>query len=363
MVLRHLRLRDFRNLASVDLDLPTGLLVLEGENGQGKTSLLEAMACLAWGRSFRTSHDRILVRQGGGGFHVEGRVSTRNGEKTISLGYEADRRRIFRQGGTDLSRRGGALSDLKIVLFTPEDLGLLKGGPESRRRYLDWDLGQADPVYRDTLQRYYHVLRQRNRLLYQGRSRPLPEAELEPWSTALAESAVEVVRWRQQVIFSLQETVVDLHRALTGREGMGVAYLPQYTGALEAKDFQRHLQRLAAAERRRGTTLLGPHRDDLRVTLGERDLRLFGSQGEQRTVAIVLKQAALAFLTRILGETPLLLLDDVLSELDPHRREALLERTPAAQTVLTTAEPLRWPPVATRLRIRSGCVLSPEAGI
>lgn len=363
MVLRRLRLRDFRNVASLDLDLPTGLLVLEGENGQGKTSLLEAMACLAWGRSFRSSHDRVLVRQGTAGFHIEGRVSTGSGEHTISLAYQAGGRRMFRQGGTDLSRRGGVLSDLKIVLFTPEDLGLLKGGPENRRRYLDWDLGQADPLYRDALQRYYHVLRQRNRLLQQGRSRPLPEAELAPWSAALAESAVEVVRWRQQAVSSLVGTAAEAHRALTGREGLGLAYLPHYTGPLETEAFQRQLQRLAAAERRRGSTLLGPHRDDLGVALGERDLRLYGSQGEQRTAAIVLKQAALAFLHHTLGEVPLLLLDDVLSELDPRRREALLERTPAAQTILTTAELRRWPPAATRLRILGGCVLPPEGGI
>lgn len=363
MLLRRLRVKEFRNLAAVDLQLSPGMLVLEGENGQGKTSLLEAIACLAWGRSFRTSQDRILLREGAAGFHIEGSLVTGSGEKSITLGYDRTGKRLFRQNGQDLARKSGFLSALKIVLFTPEDLGLLKGGPENRRRFLDWDLGQADPLYRDSLLRYYHVLRQRNRLLHQGLSRPLPQAELVPWNEALAAAAVSVMHWRGEALASLQDAATDLHHTISGRGGFRVTYLPQYTGLVEASAFLSSLDRIAAAERKRGVTLLGPHRDDLGVCLGNRDLRVFGSQGEQRTAAIVLKHAALFFLSQVLGEAPLLLLDDVLSELDPPRRQALLSLSPAAQRILTSAEPLPWPPATRRLLVRRGQVIGPEAGI
>jgi len=334
MIVEELHLERYRNAALADVAFDAGLTLVTGPNAQGKTNLLEAVYLLATGRSHRTSRAEELVAFGEPFALLRARIRRPSG--TFQLSARVEGGRVVRQRDGKLLRRGqDPLGDFGAVLFAPEDLLALKGAPAERRRLLDLDVGQASPVYRQAYLRYGQVLRQRNALL--RRYEQPPRDLMSTWDVAWAQAALALTAERSR----LAERLLPHFARRYGEIAGGGAAALHYEPSLQAQDAQGAMTALAqrrAEELRRRTSLLGPHRDDLRVESDGRDLRLYGSQGEQRTALVAFKLAAVSLLGEGVGGPPVLLLDDVLSELDQERRRNLLLAATGTQTIVTTTE-------------------------
>ncbi len=334
MIVETLSLESWRNVAEVEVAFDEGLTLFTGPNAQGKTNLLEAVFLLATGRSHRTARPDELIAFGRQRAYLRARIRRPSGE--YQLGARIEGGRVVRQREGKLFRRGqDPLGDFAAVLFAPEDLLAFKGAPADRRRLLDLDVGQDSLAYRQSHQRYGHVLRQRNALL-RSYERP-PQELLATWNSAWAGAALALTHERERLIERLQPHFAARSAEISGGPPATLTYEP----SLKAADPQQALAALAERreeELRRRTSLLGPHRDDLRAEIGDRDLRLYGSQGEQRTVLVAFKLATVSLLAEGAAGPPVLLLDDVLSELDQDRRRNLLLAATGTQTIVTTTE-------------------------
>jgi DNA replication and repair protein RecF len=342
---RELRLRQYRNFERLDLELPAAGVALIGDNGAGKTNLLEALYYLEIFRSFRDVPDERLVRFGEDTFFVRGlfeETGGRGATREITAGYDRRaRRKRVTVDGSEVERLGDALGAIGAVVFAPSDLALVAGGPAERRRYLDIMLSLSAPAYLAALQRYRHVLRQRTALLRQQAER----IELAPWDDALVETGAEIIlaraRWTEERAAGFADRVT----AIGGGSGAALAYassvpLPARLDVAELRSvFAAMLQRLAPRERERGVTLAGPHRDELTIrTAGGVDLRDFGSGGQRRTAAIALRMVEADTIRETRRVEPIVLLDDVFAELDPGRSGRILELLEAegrGQVILT----------------------------
>ncbi len=353
MFLSHVSLFDFRNYAELDLRLERSTSVLSGGNAQGKTNLLEAVALCALARSPRTQQAADMVRFGQPAARVTCQVHTGSAaaelETRILAGGEGGGRstKRFRLNGRDRSA-GEVVGHLRVVLFGPDDLQLVKGSGEGRRRFLNTLLSQLDPRHARLLSQYQHLLDQRNALLRAVREGRQARADLDYWSDALAAGGAEVMVDRQRRLLEIQPVAAAFHRELTDdAERLELRYRPAGARIGEAPlEVVREQLRAAMAAAReeeigRGQTVVGPHRDDVDVWLDDHEARLFASQGQQRTVVLSLKLAELHYLAERTGEQPVLLLDDVMSELDPARRERLLAALEPGPQALITAADLR----------------------
>lgn len=356
MRMTSLRLRDFRGYRQVLLTPPEGVTVLVGENGAGKTNLLEAVHLCCLGRSHRTANDRDMIRQGQETAAVQLTVERRDGrhEVGVRLFENARRRKVVFVNGKTAPRMGELMGHATCVIFSPEDLALVKEGPQARRRFLDMLLSQQQRAYFYALQTYMTALKQRNALLKQGEIRQLPA-----WDEQLAAAAEPVVRLRRETADQLSARARIHYHYISGREEE--VFSMKYTGSLAdsgaiARDMLRGLQATREEELRRQVTVFGPHRDEIDLTLSGAGLRAFGSQGQMRTAALSMKLAAFDLLEAAQGEPPLLLLDDVLSELDPERRRRLIARIGRAQALLTCTDQGDF------IGARPSCVLKVENG-
>lgn len=356
MRLTALRLRDFRGYGQVMLSPPEGVTVLVGENGAGKTNLLEAVHLCCLGRSHRTSADKEMIRRGQETAAVQLTVERRDGrhEVGVRLFENARRRKVVYVNGKTVSRLGELMGHATCVIFSPEDLALVKEGPQVRRRFLDMLLSEEQKAYFYALQTYMTALKQRNALLKQGDLR-----SLSAWDEQLAAAAAPVVRLRRAACEQLHQRSATHYRYIGGREEESFSL--RYRGALaESEQVENDMLAGLRASRdediRRETTCFGPHRDDLDLTLMGEPIRAFGSQGQMRTAALAMKLAAFDLLEAHQGEPPLLLLDDVLSELDPDRRRRLIARIGRAQALLTCTDQ------ADFIGARPACVLRVENG-
>jgi DNA replication and repair protein RecF len=349
MHLASLQLRDFRNLEEQRLSFPPQGVAIIGDNGQGKTNLLEAIYYLEIFRSFRGAPDEQLVRFGGEVFRAEGAVE--GGDMPVSIAAAFDRRRRKKKvtlDGAEPERLGDALGRLGAVVFSPSDVLLVAGSPSLRRRYLDIVLSLAVPSYLGALQRFRQALAQRNALLRQG----APVAQVTAWDDGLVAWGSRVTATRAHWV---GEHAADFARHYAEIAG-GAAGRLEYEvsiGEANADDelrerYRRELRRVADREARRGMTLIGPHRDDLAVSAqgaaggGCIDLRVFGSGGQQRTAAVALRMIEADTIQATRGRDPILLLDDVFAELDPGRSRRILEwieREEAGQVILTAPKP------------------------
>jgi DNA replication and repair protein RecF len=332
MFLERLALTDFRNYAGLRLELTAPLTVLSGANAQGKTNLLEAVALLALARSPRCAHDGEMVRAGAAEAVVRGEIGRRvRPPVAIGLTLRRDGGKSVRVDGQPRARLGEAIGELAVVYFGPGDLKLVSGSPGDRREFLNTCLGQCSPSYLAALAAYRGVLRQRTALLRAGLGRRVDENLLLALDDGLSQRAAELMSQRAAWVAQLALEAAEAHGRLTdGRESLAVVYQPHLRlepGADPAD--------LAQAVRR-GLTLAGPHRDDLKLSIDGLPARTYGSQGQQRTAALALKVAELRVMSRTLGESPLLLLDDVLSELDRGRRAQVLALGEEAEQVLLT---------------------------
>lgn len=344
MFLRRLDLTDFRNYESLRLELDRPLTVFVGRNAQGKTNILEAVLLLALTRSPRTSRDGEMVRHECQEAVVRGEIDRRRREPvSVSIGLRADGAKTVKIDGQTVRKLTEAVGQVNVVLFGPEELRLVSGGPDLRRGYLNACLGQTSPRYLDALGDYRTVLRQRNSLLRRARESDLDPELLLAYDDRLAADAAVLMGHRIAAVARLEEQARAVHDRLSGHgERLSLAYrpsvpLPAEEGepALAAAVAQWLIAR-RSEELRRGVTVVGPHRDDLAIAIDGGEARTYGSQGQQRTAALALKMAELRLVAEAIGEPPLLLLDDVLSELDGHRRAAVMELVDEADQVLVT---------------------------
>lgn len=344
MYIETLRLHDFRSYRQVLLTPPRGTTVFVGENGTGKTNLLEAVHLCCLGRSHRTSNDREMIRMGAETCAVQVRVQREDGADTVGVRLfmpGEKKRKLLHINGKTASRTGELMGHVTCVMFSPEDIELMRGAPQGRRRFLDMLLSQCGAGYYYALQTYNSALKQRNALLHAIARREARVSQLEVWDDQLAAAAVPVVKARQYAAGSLCQLARGHYAHIGGRENEVFAL--RYVGHLaESASPAEDLRQLLAARReedlRRETTTAGPHRDDLLLTLAGEDMRAFASQGQMRTAVLALRLSEVDMLTQRQGESPLLLLDDVLSELDAGRRTRLLERITGIQTLLTCTD-------------------------
>ncbi len=336
MHVEHLWLKDFRSYPSVDLELTSGLCAVLGPNGVGKSNLLEAIGYLALLESFRGAPTEALVRAGSMSAVVRGTVRSEEREQLIEAELVPSGRNRILVNRQRLTRARDLMGAVRVTVFSPDDLALLKGGPGLRRTYLDQLLVSLDPrndALRSELER---ALRQRNALLKQTRGRLDEAAELtlEVWDAKVVAAGEELARRRAEVVARIEPVVVAAYGDVAGApEPISLRYeAPWREVGLAAA-----LRAARADELRRGVTLVGPHRDDLVVALNGLPARTHASQGEQRSLALALRLASHRLVHEVVGTPPVLLLDDVFSELDPDRSAALLGSLPPGQTFLSTA--------------------------
>jgi DNA replication and repair protein RecF len=365
VVLRSLALRDFRNLARLDLTFPPTGVAIVGANGQGKSNLLEAVYYLHLLRSVRNARDVDVVGFGAPGFYISARTEG-GAHREISVGFErAGRRKRVKLDGVEPPRLSEALGALPCVLFSPGDAELVAGAPSARRRYLDIMLALSSRPYLAALQRYRHALAQRNAALRDaqrhGGGRGVggggAEHRVAVWEVPLAEHGA--VMWRERVAWATaaSEPFASLCRAIGEHGHVAMRYATTLSPASNderdvAAALARALEEKRALDIRRGLTHAGPHRDDVALTLDGRELRAFGSAGQQRTAAIALRLLEGETLRERLGAAPLLLLDDPFAELDAQRAARILELLAEhgmGQTLLTVPRESDIPPALTRL--------------
>lgn len=346
MYLKTLHLRHFRNYQDQQVDFIAPKTILVGNNAQGKSNLLEAVELLATLRSHRMARDRDLVRETEAVGQITAIVERQAGIVDLALTLRRQGRRSVALNSEYLRRHLDFLGVLNAVQFSSLDLELVRGGPEQRRHWIDTLLIQLEPIYAYILQQYNQVLRQRNALLKRRIETHDPRQELEElavWDAQLAAVGSRVIRRRSRAIERLAPIATAWHSSISdSTEILQVKYAPNVPFTQDRPEdvqqaFLEKIEQRAIAEQHQGTTLVGPHRDEIELTINQTPARQYGSQGQQRTLVLALKLAELKLIEEVIGEPPLLLLDDVLAELDLNRQNQLLEAIQDRfQTLITT---------------------------
>lgn len=344
---KRIELTDFRNFSRAELRLDKGLNLFLGLNAQGKTNLLESIYAASAGGTYRAARDADMIRWGRELFRIDLEVERYPLPVRIEFSVSAAGRRFARVNGSQRVRPSELGDYLNVVMFTPDDLSLVKGAPSERRRFLDREIGQVSPAYRDWLDTYNRALSQRNALLKQmgERGRGGDAHLLRAWDDQLVGAGARITMRRSQVVADLSARAHTAHTGIAADAlELALIYCPSVECGAGLDDtaaaFRRRLSELAVAEVARGATLVGPHRDDIRFELDGVDVASFGSQGQQRSVVLALKLAEVGFVTHRAGQKPVLLLDDVLSELDAGRRTRLMELVETGcQALITSVEP------------------------
>jgi DNA replication and repair protein RecF len=341
MRLSRLRLHNHRNYAQLDLRPGPLVNVFIGPNGQGKTNLLEAVAMLALSSSPRARRESEVVGPVGPGSRIEAEVETDGLRRELAITLDVEGERARRTIEVDGARRRAfdLPGHFRVVLFWPDDLGLVKGGPDLRRRFLNQMLVQVEPGYARAIAGLRRVLEQRNSLLKRIASGEGGEDMLDAWNQELVKVGSEIAGARSRAVSEMAPEAARCHAEIGAGERLQI----DYEGPPE--NLAKAVNNSLAEDLRRGTTSIGPHRDDIRILLDGQDARAYASQGQQRTAVVSLKLAEAALIHRRAGERPVLLLDDVLSELDGERRAALLgEVAGGGQVIVTSVEAGPFPP-------------------
>jgi DNA replication and repair protein RecF len=387
MYLKSLELRNFRNYAAQSIDFTAAKTILLGDNAQGKSNLLEAVELLSALKSHRTSRDRDFVLDGTPMAQIVGQLRRETGDVELAMTLRETGRRSVAQNGVGLRRQLDFLGTLNMVQFSCLDLDLVRGGPDERRRWLDGLLVQLEPIYAYVLQQYAQVLKQRNALLKQmqraltkrdrlaldgGDLPAMPDPQdLALWDAQLAVAGVRVMRRRARAIARLAPIAEAWHRSISGhKETLEIRYCPNVSmlndqpGDIQTA-FLEKIQARSMAEKYQGSSMVGPHRDEVEFAIDGTPARQYGSQGQQRTLVLALKLAELKLIEEVIGEPPLLLLDDVLAELDLSRQNQLLEAIQDRfQTLITTTHlgsfDAQWLDSSQILYVESGRLLTQD---
>lgn len=354
MYLEKLILENYRNYAFLSQNFSSLVNVIIGKNAQGKTNLLEAIYYLSIGKTYRPARDAQLIRWGYDFFRIRGEVQNKYGTAGMEIKYGNTNpvSKEIKINGLKISKTADLLGNITAILFAPEDLNFIKGSPLDRRRLLDSDIAQVNPSYYGKMQKFNRILNQRNHLLKRVQEKRRVENELEIWDQQYIQICEEIIIKRIQVLEKISPLTRLMQRRLTnGQENLEIKYLFNRQKELKKIEgikgiLEEEQEKNRAEELKRGITLFGPHRDDLLLTLNGSDIKLFGSQGQHRTAVLAIKLAELEFFKAESGEYPILLLDDVMSELDGERKDYLIHtiQDKAIQCFITTTEdhPFSW---------------------
>lgn len=332
MLIESLELKNFRNYQSLIMDFDAKTNILYGDNAQGKTNILEAVYLSGTAKSHKGSKDREMIRFHEEEAHIKLMVKKQDLSYRIDMHLKKQKPKGIAINGIPIKKASELFGIVNLVFFSPEDLNLIKNGPSERRRFLDMELCQLDKIYVHHLVNYNKVLAQRNQLLKNLEIRPEFMETLDIWDMQLVQYGKKLIERREGFVKELNKIIYQIHKKLSGnREELRMDYEPN----ISSDGFEAAVKKARERDIRFRTTNVGPHRDDISFFIGDIDIRRFGSQGQQRTSALSLKLAEIEIVKRIIGDMPILLLDDVLSELDSHRQNQLLNSLEQIQTIIT----------------------------
>lgn len=338
MQVKRVTLKNFRNYGELSVDFAPGFNLISGKNGQGKTNLVEAVMLCALTKSPRTSRDDDMRRDGTEDAEVELLIERKFGELRLSCTLSEALKKNFFINGNKVSKVSDVFGNLVAVYFSPADLKVVSGGPADRRDFIDTDISQLSGYYYSILQRYNKVLEQRNKLLKTSPSRAAIEDQIEVWDRQLAVLAGHIVKTRKSFIKKLTPHAKAIMSEITrGEDELDIYYSgPKGETSDEIRDEILHALKFnLSKDIELGYTTVGPHRDDLKFELNSKDTKIYASQGQQRSIALALKIAELEVFEKELGEKPVLVLDDVFSELDSSRQRLLYKKLGGTQVMMT----------------------------
>jgi DNA replication and repair protein RecF len=332
MIIKSLELENFRNYETLSLNFDSGTNILYGDNAQGKTNILEAIYISATTKSHKSSKDRDIIKFGSDEAHIRTYVVKDGLENRVDMHLRKSKTKGIAINGQKIKKAAQLLGLLNVVFFSQEDLSIIKDGPTQRRRFVDMELCQLDSVYLNNLNNYNKIVNQRNKLLKEMTFNPSLRDTLFVWDSQLVSYGIKIIERRKEFVEQLNDIIYDIHKKLSGgKEELRIAYEPD----VEIEDFERKISESNERDIKLKQTTVGPHRDDFSFIAGDIDIRKFGSQGQQRTAALSLKLSEIELVKKITNDTPLLLLDDVLSELDSNRQNHLLNSIGDIQTIIT----------------------------
>ena len=332
MIIESIELKNYRNYDKLHMDFSHGTNILYGDNAQGKTNILEAIYVCATTKSHRGSKDKEIIQFDRDESHIKLNVRKRDVPYRIDMHLKKNRAKGVAVNGVPIKKASELFGIVNVVFFSPEDLNLIKNGPAERRRFIDLELCQLNKLYVHSLVQYNKIVTQRNKLLKDIMFRPDYEETLDIWDMQLVQYGREVIRCRDAFVSQLNDLVGPIHRQLSGeKESLHISYEPNVTVDM----FEDTLRNSRPSDLKQRTTLTGPHRDDLSFIINDIDIRRYGSQGQQRTAALSLKLAEIELVKKTVNDYPILLLDDVLSELDGSRQNHLLSGINHIQTMIT----------------------------
>ena len=332
MIIKSIELTNYRNYKNMEIHFIDGTNILYGDNAQGKTNILEAAFISGTTKSHKGTKDKEIIRFGEEESHIRTTVLKKEKEYVIDMHLRMHGKKTVAINKIPIKRAADLLGILNIVFFSPEDLNIIKNGPTERRRFIDMELCQLDKIYLSDLTNYNKVLMQRNKLLKDLTYRPDLLETLSTWDYKLIEYGRRIIEKRREFVNSLNEIIGDIHFKISGgKENLIIKYEPN----IEDIFFEDELIKSKNKDLKLCQTTVGPHRDDIIFLVEGIDIRKFGSQGQQRTSALSLKLSEIELVKRITGNTPVLLLDDVLSELDSNRQNYLLNSINNTQTIIT----------------------------
>lgn len=332
MVIKLLELENFRNYEKLRLEFDDNTNILFGDNAQGKTNILEAIYIAGTTKSHRSSKDKDVIKFNSEESHIRMVVEKRDIPYKIDMHLRKSKAKVVAVNGMPIKKAAELLGIVNIVFFSPEDLNIIKDGPSERRRFIDMELCQLDKFYLYNLTNYNKIVNQRNKLLKDIYFKEDLKDTLDIWDYQLISYGSKIIERRESFVNQLNEIVCRIHRKLSGdKEEIKICYDPNTSVLQYEKDLKENREK----DIKYKMTTTGPHRDDIGFYFGDMDIRKFGSQGQQRTAALSLKLSEIELVKKITGDTPILLLDDVLSELDSNRQNYLLNSIDEVQTIVS----------------------------
>lgn len=332
MIIKSLEIVDYRNYDSLNLEFDRGTNILYGDNAQGKTNILEAIYLAATTKSHRGTKDKEIINFDKEEAHIRTFLEKEGIETRVDMHLRKSGTKGIAIDGQRIKKAADLMGICNVVFFSPEDLGIIKNGPSERRRFVDMELCQLDSFYLYNLNHYNKIVNQRNKLLKDMYMNPDLKETLNIWDMQLVSFGSKIIERRKFFAEQLNEIIYDIHKKLSGgREEIRIVYEPD----VEIEDYETKLKHSQDRDIKSKMTTVGPHRDDFSFYVGDIDIRKFGSQGQQRTAALSLKLSEIEIVKKITRDTPILLLDDVLSELDSNRQNYLLNSIGNIQTIIT----------------------------